>query len=329
MVINDFGYKATPNLLFRNEYPEPYFEDVSKQTNMNLGINGMGVANGDINNDGLLDYFFTNIRTNQFLLSQGNGKPFVNRFNDIGTFYPFSTDSIGNRWIAVSWGCNLADFDNDQDLDLFVACGSLNPNVEPNPDCYFENLNGQFVNKALEKGLYNPGMGRGSLVFDYDNDGDPDLLVIGQKPVYKFNDTVDKYSFTQLFRNDIDSNRNWLKVSLHGIGSDTRGIGSRVVVVANGQKFIREIDGGSSHLSQNSTVAHFGLGSLTKVDSVIVTWMGGTRQVLTSINANQQITITEVQMKKNRDINTILVAALSICAILALGFWYRSGKRQG
>ncbi len=158
IVTNDFGYKATPNLLFENMYPEPYFKDVSKEMNMKLAINGMGVAVGDYNNDGLLDYFFTNIRSNQFLINQGKGKPFLNKSDSIGTLYTYSTDSIGNKAISVSWGCNFADFDNDGDLDLFVSNGSLNPGVEPNPDCYFENVNGHFVNKALEKGLYNPGI---------------------------------------------------------------------------------------------------------------------------------------------------------------------------
>ena len=57
---------------------------------------------------------------------------------------------------------------------------------------------------------------------------------------------------------------------------------------------IREIDGGgSSHLSQNSTVAHFGLGDATLVDSVIVTWTGGREQVLISQPVNKLLLITE------------------------------------
>lgn len=61
---------------------------------------------------------------------------------------------------------------------------------------------------------------------------------------------------------------------------------------------IREIDGGSSHLSQNSTIAHFGLGLATIIDSVIVTWVGGKNQILLNQKGNQVIKIQEKNNKK-------------------------------
>lgn len=290
IVNNDFGYKATPNFLFENKYPDKYFKNVSKEMNMKLAINGMGTAVGDFNNDGRLDYLFTNIRTNQFMVNQGKGKPFLNESMHLGTNYSFSSDSIG-KYIPVGWGCNFADFDNDGDLDLFVACGSLNPNVEPNPDFYFENIDGRFVNKALEKGLLNRGIGRGSVVLDYDNDGDVDLLVIGQKPV---SDGLGTESMTHLFRND-STKGNWLKIMLEGIDSDTRGLGARIRIVIGNNQMIREIDGGSSHLSQNSSVVHFGVGAVTKIDSIILTWVGGKNQVLLNQPVNHVIKIAEIK----------------------------------
>ncbi|MEL6356252.1 MAG: ASPIC/UnbV domain-containing protein, partial [Bacteroidota bacterium] len=54
-----------------------------------------------------------------------------------------------------------------------------------------------------------------------------------------------------------------------------------------------EIDGGSSHLSQNSTVAHFGLGDATVVDSVVVHWIGGESQRVTNVALNQINTINQ------------------------------------
>ncbi|MBA4167483.1 MAG: VCBS repeat-containing protein, partial [Chitinophagaceae bacterium] len=82
---HDFGYKSEPDKLLENKYPHDEFSDVSKQLHMDLKINGMGTAVGDYNNDGLMDYFVTNIRANQFMVNQGAGKPFINKSLELGT----------------------------------------------------------------------------------------------------------------------------------------------------------------------------------------------------------------------------------------------------
>ncbi|MBO0939551.1 VCBS repeat-containing protein [Fibrella sp. HMF5335] len=280
LIINhDFGYKRTPNLLLENQYSSKKFVDVAEARKMDLGINSMGTAVGDYNNDGWMDYYFTNIRFNQFMVNGGAGKPFANQ-----------TQQAGLMNFAISWGANFADFDHDGDLDLFVANGDLNPNCVPMADFYFDNNSGHFTDNARAMGLNDYGIGRGSVVFDYDNDGDLDLLVVNQKPVLSYPTA----SVTHLYRNDA-AHGNWLKVTLHGLEAEMHGIGSRIEVVAGGRHMIREIDGGaSSHISQSSTIAHFGLGAATVVDSIIVTWTGGNRQVLTNQKINALLTITEV-----------------------------------
>ena len=96
-----------------------------------------------------------------------------------------------------------------------------------------------------------------------------------------------------LYRNE-GAEGNWLKIKLEGIEADLDGIGSRVEVTVGDVTMIREIDGGSSHLSQNSTIAHFGLADNEVADKVVVKWLGGKTQELTNVAANQQITIQEV-----------------------------------
>lgn len=244
----------------------------------------MGTAVGDYNFDGFLDCYVTNIRFNRFMVSQGAGKPYIDKSKELGMGY-----------VSISWGTNFADFDHDTDLDLFVANGDLNPNDVPMADYYFENNKGMFTEKAPVVGLNDYGLGRGSVVFDMDNDGDLDLLVINQKPVLNY----PVASETRLYRND-STNGNWLKVALKGTDADTHGIGSRVEIVVGKIKMIREIDGGSSHLSQNSTIAHFGLGSVTAVDSVIVTWTGGKKQILTNQGVNKMLSIIEGARRKKK-----------------------------
>jgi hypothetical protein len=80
---------------------------------------------------------------------------------------------------------------------------------------------------------------------------------------------------------------------------------------------IREIDGGSSHLSQNSTIAHFGLGSAAQIDSVIVTWVGGKKQILTNQNVNTHLIITELPTVKSYTLHIVgFISALVLMTFL-------------
>jgi hypothetical protein len=283
---HDFGYKRTPDMLLKNQYPRKSFIDVGKEKGMDLRINSMGTAVGDYNNDGWLDYYVTNIKFNYFMVNQGPGKPFVNKAKELGVDF-----------FAISWGANFADFDKDGDLDLFVSNGDLNPNCVPMADFYFENLGGRFEDHASRVGLADYGIGRGSVVFDFDNDGDLDLLVVNQEPVLP---GYPVESVTHLYRNDCP-NGNWIKIALKGIQAESHGLGSRIEIEAGGKKMIREIDGGaSSHMSQNSVIAHFGLGAITKIDRITVYWTGGNEQSITNVPVNRQIVITEIpSVKKN------------------------------
>ncbi|MEM8528580.1 MAG: CRTAC1 family protein [Bacteroidota bacterium] len=303
LVNHDFGYKAKPNYLLRNEFPAERFTYVEKELDMDLRINAMTSAVGDYDNNGWLDYFITNIRFNYFMVNQGTSEPFVEKAKELGT-----------RLFKIGWGANFADFDHDGDLDLFVSNGDLNPNCTPFNNFYFENQNNQYTEIAHLVGLKDYGLGRGSVVFDMENDGDLDLLVVNQKAVLPEYPVA---SNTLLYRNDSTAG-NWLKIKLLGQQAETNGLGSRVKIVVGDTQMIREIDGGgSSHLSQNSTLAHFGLGDATVVDSVIVDWIGGERQVLTQQAVNQLLVVEEVVGEK-RQVWWYLLGIGSLVLILFL-----------
>jgi hypothetical protein len=323
LIINhDFGYRGLPNKLLQNNYPEPQYLDVSDSMNMALPVNGMGTAVGDYNNDGLMDYYITNIRANPFMVNQGRGKPFVNMNNKLGIMINMMRTKEG-AYLPVSWGTNFADFDHDTDLDLFVANGCLNPFVLPNADYYFENTGSHFIDKSREKGLADDGIGRGSVVFDYDNDGDQDLLVVNQAPV---SDGLPEASPTRLFRND-SSSGNWIRIELAGNEADKNGIGSRIEVIVGDLKMIREVDGGSSHMSQNSTIAHFGLGSSSRVDSINVIWLGGKKQSLTNQKCNQKITIREAGTD-NLFFSAYLYILLALLVVMAVLYSVKNAGRK-
>ncbi|MBB4077952.1 hypothetical protein GGR28_000553 [Lewinella aquimaris] len=312
LVNHDFGYKATPNFLMENEFPRESFRDVAKSRGMDLRINAMSSAVGDFNADGLLDYFVTNIKFNRFMVAQGDGKSFSNQMEELGMNY-----------VSISWGANFADFDHDGDLDLFVSNGDLNPNCVPMANFYFDNVGQTFEEKGRAVGLADYGIGRGSITFDLENDGDLDILVVCQNAV------LDGYpvpSTTRLFRNDAPGG-NWLKVKLRGTQSDLNGLGARATVFSGGRQLLREVDGGgSSHLSQNSPILHFGLGDAERVDSIRVTWNGGHQQVLHDLDVNQLLEVVEILppvAERNWHLGGWTIAVCAIPILLLLYFFLR------
>ena len=85
---------------------------------------------------------------------------------------------------------------------------------------------------------------------------------------------------------------NWLKVQLASLNNKDA-YGSQIRIVVNGKSWLTEINGGSSHASQNSSISHFGLGEATTVDSLIVQFIGGKQTILTDISANQLLVVEE------------------------------------
>ena len=119
---------------------------------------------------------------------------------------------------------------------------------------------------------------------DYDNDGDQDVVIFANgTPVV-------------LFRNDLEGpGTNWLRVFLDTSARPDlapNGFGSKVVALAGGKTQVRSIDGGESYLGKSELSAHFGLGPTTIVDELRIEWPGGDVTALTSLPANQTITVS-------------------------------------
>ncbi|MDC3276225.1 CRTAC1 family protein [Flavobacteriaceae bacterium] len=302
IVNNDFGYKAKPNYLLENLYPIKEFNYIEEAYEMDLRINAMGGATADINADGFLDYFISNIRFNRFMIQDPNKKIFIDQ-----------AEKLGTQLFTISWGTNFNDFDHDGDIDLFVANGDLNPNCVPMYNFFFENINGQFKEQSMKFGLKDYGVGRGSAIFDLENDGDMDLIVVSQKPIMEYGPP----SITRLYRNDLKEG-NYLQVKLKGNASTRSAFGARIQVYSDSLFINHEIDGGnSSHLSHNSTMAHFGLGIRKTVDSIRVIWPGGETTKIIDVKTNQRIFIEQVQEFKKIRSKKIWW----IIAIVALGLF--------
>lgn len=85
---------------------------------------------------------------------------------------------------------------------------------------------------------------------------------------------------------------------------------------------VRETDGGSSHLSQSTIVAHFGLDTITTIDSIKTTWPGGKKQVVKNPTTNQLLIINEISSPEKRYpvFKYTLLFSLLVIAIALISF---------
>jgi hypothetical protein len=187
------------------------------------------------------------------------------------------------------------DYDNDGFEDLYVVSGFLElpesqRDFDP-PEYMKEQHNvlmwnrgdGTFADVTAESGADDPGIGRGGIFLDFNDDGCLDLFVanLGQqaRPCQKV----------------CASGTTWLTVKTVGTVSKRDGIGARIALTAGGATQIRGIASGRSNMGQNMLAAHFGLGETDIVDALTITWPSGEVQVLPDVQVNTRITVTEPQ----------------------------------
>lgn len=295
LVGNDFGYWTwtVGNTLFENDNGN--LVEASENYAFDIDINAMSMAGGDIDEDQDLDYYITNINGNA--LMRNDGSSFVDIAESAGVKGEFNLiDTTGAQYVdAVCWGAVFFDYDNDTYQDLFVSNGKL-ASFLADTTAYFQNrlfknesAAGSFEDVSEQAGMSSPLLSKGCASADYDHDGDVDMVIVTM-------DTIDGVSRTLLMENINGNQKNWLQLNLKGVVSNFDALGTMVSVHVDGRTFIREIDGGgSSYMSQNSKVVHFGLDTYQEVDSVTVVWPVSAPTTLYNVEVNQRIDVTELQ----------------------------------
>jgi hypothetical protein len=187
-----------------------------------------------------------------------------------------------------------ADFDNDMDVDLYLACRTGASNTA---NLLYENIGGgAFRLVAGAGGATGPvgaavasGAGTADTVVaaDYDVDGFVDLFVANGFNLRPLNFGGEN----KLFRNK-GNGRRWVQVDLVGTKSDRDAVGARVFATANGVTQLREQNGAYHRWAQDSRRAHFGLAGATVVD-LRVEWPSGSVQTFQRVATNKVYRITE------------------------------------
>lgn len=193
--------------------------------------------------------------------------------------------------LTLGFACFFFDYDLDGWLDIFVANGHIENEIEKiqkrvkyaQPSHLFRNArSGNFVEATANVGpdLGLPRVGRGAAYADIDNDGDLDVLVTtnGGPAV--------------LLRNDGVKNKS-IRVKLSGTRSNRGGLGAVVTVRSGNEKQTEMLRSGSSYLSSSELVLTFGLGQKSQAEEIQIVWPSGATKQINNVAAGQTITVRE------------------------------------
>src|SRR5437762_685116 len=251
---------------------------------------GMGVDSADFDQDGWMDLFVANIDREMFSLYRNNKDE---SFDDVAMPTGIAT---ATRMMS-GWGLKFFDYDNDGNLDLFLANGNPDDMIEKlhpgvtywEPPILLHNTGRGFQNVSPESGpiFSTPLSARGLAIGDFDNDGSVDVLIaVNDGPPL-------------LLRNQAGKQNHWLGLNLVGKKCNPDAIGARVTYQAGDLKRSSTKVGGGSYLSSHDPRMVLGCGQHKKIDWLEVKWPQPSTRVnrFTDLPIDRYITLVEGQEK--------------------------------
>lgn len=256
------------NRLYRND--DSTFTQVTSGSIVQDGGQSFSASWGDYNADGFIDLFVTNSinsSLNFLYKNLGNGT-----FQKI-TSAPFSNDytkSTGSVWI---------DFDNDGDLDLFAVGSNGSNNSLRLNRLYQNNGNGTFSKISTGSLVTDQSNNVGVASGDIDKDGDIDLLL------------AHRNGNNELYLNDYNGNNGFVSFNILGTHGKSTALNAKVKMKCafdgtNSRWEYRRVTSATGYSGESSPITHFGTGSATIVDSLVIEWINGASCTFTNIDIN-------------------------------------------
>jgi len=291
------GNDSEPNFLYINK-GDGTFDDQSYESGFALNKDGreiasMGIAAGDYENNGLVDFFVTDFGDDYKVLYHNDGDA---SFTDVSYKAGVAQTTIP----FVGWGDGFFDYDNDGWLDLFMVNGHVYPEVDQHDwgttfaerPLLFHNVppvNGtgrrfEYIPPVKGTGLADVIPGRGMAYGDLFNDGKIDVIInpVDGPPVLLRNVNPDKH--------------HWVEMKLVGTGKSPRDATcATVFLTANGMRMRQDVLSSGSYISANDRRPHFGLGDATDAGTAEIHWPDGTSEKVKLPAVDRIYTLTEGQ----------------------------------
>ena len=325
VVFHDFNDDGLPDLFVANDTDangfylnrgDGTFKIFSGPSGLSTTDGSMGLALGDMNNDGMTDIVYTNyaaeVNTLAYLVDNNSSND--GNLKNAVFIHSFDSPMVHKlSWPNISWGPGLFDMDNDGDLDLFFANGHLNSVSGDNrqSNLLFENDGkGFYKDISNSSGILATGkrIHRSAMFADYDNDGKIDMFITvnGQQIEDGKGNTI--FDVNQgrgiLLQNRSKTKNNWIKVRLEGVQSNRDGFGTVVNIRSNNMNQKQSLVSGQGYFSNHAQELYFGLGNSDMVDMVEIKWPSGLKQIFNDVSPNQTMHILEGNSnytKKHRD----------------------------
>lgn len=259
-----------PNILYEN-IGGGHFIDVSRASGLDLAAQGMGVDVADVDLDGWLDVYITNLYENVLFRNRGDG-----------TFEAISAVAgVTDR--GMGWGVAFLDYDNDTRPDIYVVNETrFAVDYKFFDNVLYRNENGLIFQVVSEDVLKSPYGGYGLAVADLDKNGQPDLVIANSGQ-----------DGNQLLFNQQKNDHHWVRIKLEGTQSNRSAIGARVTLESGDVRLVDEVNAGTGFAGQNSLYLHFGLGQREHIDRLSILWPSGLEEVFESLPVDQTLSFKE------------------------------------
>jgi len=255
------------------------FRDDTTAVGLTRAGNSMGVAT-TVGSGGRLDLYVTNITDPGGTFGTNQGNTFMMSSQDAGGTLHFTDEAASHGIVdtAWGWGTQFVDMHGDGAPDIYAVQGMRE--FVGNGSVHLENATSSlFLNdgsgltfkRSDAPGCQVPGDQRALVVFDFNRDGSPDLL-------------ISQVAGPPILLENLISGRNWLTVA--ATGPADAGINARITVTAGGRSQTQIILAGGSYLAGPPREAYFGLGGASAA-TVKVAWANGETSEYVNVPAGQ------------------------------------------